>query len=99
MVTVGLSANKHWYAKPRDRAPTEADALPPADQYADRVRTGESVTDISTEFFEGIFEVVPNGTARIRGGVQNLHTELKMVLSIGDLKGDPPCFRLLASCP
>ena len=23
---------------------------------------------------------------------------LKMVLSIGDLKGDPPCFRLLATC-
>ena len=33
------------------------------------------------------------------GAVENLHTELKMVLSIGDLKGDPSCFRLLASCP
>jgi hypothetical protein len=41
---------------------------------------------------------VPKATAQTRGAMKNLHIELKMVLSIGDLKGDPPCFRLLATC-
>ena len=35
---------------------------------------------------ENVF-VVPNGTAQIRGAVQNLHTELKMVLPYKAIDG------------
>ena len=42
---------------------------------------------LASVLIEQIFEVVPNGTAQIRGAVQTLHTELKMVLPYKAIDG------------